>query len=301
MAIPFASKNGIAIGVLLLILLMTPITAYLVYQNQNPQSRASVSGGPGTMTLSPAALSLALGETKPVRVMFDTGGKTVTLVQAVLSYNFTGTNPQVTASNVIMDQALRNAGGGSWACTILSVTVVAPKVDVNISCNFSSDGYATTGAEALASFDLTANSTPGSNPFQISFDSANSLMYEKVLPTDPVKDILQTPTSSVSVTVGSGATVTPTVTPTATPAPTTSHKVCINSACAVMAGAGSNECATVGASCTQTFSQVAATECNGKYDPNCYNCVDDNDINVFDFTCFSAAYGKQRTSGVNWQ
>lgn len=294
------NRHGLAIGIILFVLLMTPVTAYLVYQNQNPQSKASVAGGTATLSVSPTTMNLAVGETKPVKLFFDTNGKAINGVQAILKYQFSGSSPQVAASNLIMNQTFRNASNGDWACGILNVDVTAPNVKIEVTCtNSSLTGYTSVGATEFAAFDLTAKSAPGTNPFQISFDSANSYIYEKVAGSTTAVDILQAPTSSLAVTVGAQGSQAPT--PTPTPAPESSHKVCINSACAVMAGAGSNECASVGASCTQTFSQVAATECNGKYDPNCYNCVDDSAINILDFACFGSAYGKQRTTGVNWQ
>lgn len=285
MAIPFASRNGLAIGILLLVLLATPLTAYLVYQNQNPQSLASGSAGVGTMTVSPTSLSLATGETKQVKVFINSGGKAVNLAQAVLTYPYSGSAPAVVASGVALDSTLRN---NDWACGILKVEAVAPNVEISISCTNSGEtGYVAPSNTLFATFNLTANSVPTANPFQLTFKPADSYLLEKV--SGPAVDILQTPTSAVAVSV------------TQPNSNSGTHKVCINNACALMAGVGTDQCSSVGASCTSTFSQQAATSCNGKYDPNCYNCVDDSAINILDFACFGSAYGKQRTTGVNWQ
>lgn len=296
------NKHSVGLFVLFLVLLAVPLTAYLAYRNQNPNSEASKTDGTGVVTLSPANLTLETGDSnkKKVDVMFDTAGKGVNGVQVILSYSFSGTDPAVTAGNVIIDPDLRTNSNAKWSCPTTKVEKGTGKVEIQLGCVFTGDGgYTTTGSEKLASFELTAASAPATNPFLIGFEADRNFMYESVAGSSAV-DILKTPVGGVNVTVGTAGGVTPT---TVEPTPTgNTHLTCINSACAVIAGEGADNCTKEGSSCTQTFSGDAALNCNGRYDPNCFNCVNDSEINSLDFACFRSAYLKERIDGtVKWQ
>ncbi len=281
-------SRPIAVGILTLVLIATPITAYLVSQNQNPNTKASDANGTALVSVSPTTVNLDIDETQQMKIYFNTNGLPVNLVQVGLRYQFSGTTPSVDADNVQIDQGLKDENPGDWGCTIHDVDVVAPYVDIKVSCsNTSGTGYTSTSNKLLATFDLTANAVPTTNPFQITFDTANSHIYERVPNADP-REILQTPTGTVSVSVTGDSNDSPT------------HLLCINNACVKAAGEGEDKCSTAGASCTSTFSQAAKTNCTGQYDPNCYNCIDDDAINILDFACFRSAFGRERTGGVNW-
>lgn len=284
------SKNSLAVGILLFILLVTPLTAYILQQNQNPQSRAAVSGGTATVSMSPATATVNVGDTLPVKLYFNTNGEAVQIVTMRVTYSYSGSSPEVSASALAIDSDFLVNGNGDWTCSVQSIDSTAPDVNVDVSCaNTNIAGFTSTSDVQIASFDLKATAVPSSNPLTVKFDPSNSRIRKK----SDNSDILLTPTSQLALTVSGGG--------TPPPSSGTTHKICINSSCAIISGSGSDQCTVDGASCTPSFSATAAAECNAKYDPNCYNCVDDGEINILDFSCFRSAYGRQRTSSVNWQ
>lgn len=273
------------------VLLVTPLSVYLLSQNQNPQSRASSSTGTAIMTMAPTSATVAVGSTQKVSLYFNTAGEAIQIVSMRVTYPYSGSSPEVAAQNLVIDPTFLVNGNGDWTCSVQSIATTSPNVNVDISCvNTNVSGFISNADTLIATFEVKANSVPAQNPVTISFDETNSHIRRK----SDNSDVLLTPTSHLVLSVSGSNSPPP-------PPAVETHKACFNSSCAVFAGPGSDECTTVGASCTQQFSPQAVSGCNGKFDPNCYNCANDDEINVLDFACFRAAFGERRGSGINWQ
>lgn len=314
-------RSKFSIGIIVFLLLATPLTLWLLWHNQNPNTKASIPAGTGTVSVIPTTKAIEVGQKTPVSVYFNPNGVRISGVAVRLKFkNDNASSPEVLASDLLVNTQEIN-GNNDWTCPVLKIKSDGAESNVDISClNTSLEGFTTTSEILMATFNLEAKSMPSQNPLIVSFDPAESKMWRK----DNAEDILQTPAGQLALTVSS-PNGNPSPTPSATPAPSPSpspsptpavslspspsptpaqgatHLTCINSACTKIAGPGNNGCLSEGSSCTQTFSSQVGRFCNGIYDPNCYNCVDDDAINIMDFSCFRAAYGHERTpGGFDW-
>lgn len=222
------SKKSIVASVFAVLVLVAGIYAgvQLVKQRQNLQEQAAVPGGQARVSLFPTSGSFKVGDSLPVSVYFNTSGVSVSSVKLRLVYPFTGTAPEVTASNIQINQVIESSG--DWNCPTKSVTTEGQNVAIDIACaNIGASGYSTTSDTLLATFNLTVNQIPQSNPFSLRFDPSQSIITQK----SNGQDILNIPDPSTAVgtfTVtndqGSPAPTSPpsttTTAPTATPSPT---------------------------------------------------------------------------------
>ena len=206
-------KVALLIIISLIIAVSIPVGVYIVSQQQDIRREASVPGGEATVTLSPQTTNKNVGETFPVTVSFNTSGVAIQAVAVRLMYPYSGDLPEVLTSNLQISPVLQTTG--DWTCPVKNVTPESNKVNIDVTCvNTSVAGFSSSTNIQLATFNLTANSLPVSNPVILTFDSAKSIITRK----SNGEDVLLIPTSSTSYTIaGSQAT-----TPPATATPTTS-------------------------------------------------------------------------------
>lgn len=224
------SKKSIFASVLMIIILAGGVFAgvMLVKQQQELREKAAVPGGQARVSLFPTSGSFNVGDNLPVSVYFNTSGVSISSVTLRLVYPFTGAAPEISASEIEINQIIQNSG--NWNCPTKTVTTEGQNIAIDIACaNISAAGYSTKTDTLLATFKLTVNKIPQTNPFSLRFDPSRSIITQK----SNGQDILNIPDNetgqaifTVSVPTGptltptKGASPTPTKIPTSTPTPT---------------------------------------------------------------------------------
>ena len=211
-----ANKISRALIILLILLLGLFSAVALVRRIQEIRERGAVPGGPASLSLSPAQSTNQVGDTLTETVSFNTGNVAVSAIAVRVKYPYSGSTPEVTASNISISQNLLSSG--TWSCPVQQVSTVSGMVNVDIACvNTSTTGYISPGTVQLATFNLTVNSVPATNPLVLTFDPVESIITSK----SDGSDVLGTPTSNSTITVQQAQpTATPTIIPTATTVPT---------------------------------------------------------------------------------
>ncbi|MBI3443144.1 hypothetical protein HY008_00570 [Candidatus Woesebacteria bacterium] len=211
-----SAKTIILIAVLLLLLTGIPVGIFLLRQTQEIREEAAVPAGEARVSMAPATATHPVGETFPVSISFTTQNIPISAIAVRITYSYTGTAPEVTASNIEVSPALTQTG--DWSCPVKTITPVAGKVQIDLACvNLSTQGYIASSDTLLATFNLTGNQVPVINPVVLTFDRDQSIITRK---TD-AQDILLIPTSTGSYTIASvGGDGVPSSTPS--PTPTTS-------------------------------------------------------------------------------
>jgi len=215
------NARKIILTILGLIILIGGIIAgvILIRQRQELQEEAAVPGGEGSVSIFPQEGNFDVGETFPVSVFFNTSGISISGITVKLNYPFSGTTPEITASNIQVNSAFTSSG--DWNCPTRNIVTQGGNVNIEIGCaNLSASGYSNNQNTLLASFDLTVNRVPLNNPTEVVFDSSNSIMTQKTTGED-ILNIPSGPTSVGVYTIG-GQAGTPTATPTTQPGVATS-------------------------------------------------------------------------------
>lgn len=178
--------------------------AFLLRRSTEIREQAAVPGGRAEVSLLPTSGSFDVGDTFPVSVYFNTDGVAVSGVAVRVTYPFSGSSPEVSASDVEVNPTL--LATGDWSCPTNNVTESGGNVNIDIACaNISAAGYSTSSDTLLATFNLTINETPSASPFTVRFDPSNSVITQK----SNGQDILNLPTSTGSYNIG-GFTPSPT-------------------------------------------------------------------------------------------
>ncbi len=224
------SKKSVFTSILVLLILGGGIVAgvLLVKQQQELREKAAVPGGQARVSLFPTSGTFKVGDSLPVSIYFNTSGVSISSVKLRLIYPFSGTSPEIAASDIEINQVIEKSG--NWNCPTKSVTTEGQNIAIDIACaNIGATGYSTSSDTLLATFKLTVNRIPQTNPFSIRFDPSQSIITQK----SNGQDILNIPdnesgmaTFTVSAPTGPsptptrGASPTPTVKPSSTPTPT---------------------------------------------------------------------------------
>jgi len=229
------SKKNVFASIIAIIILAGGVVAgvMLVRQQQELREKAAVPGGQARVSLFPTLGNLNVGDDIPVSVYFNTSGVSISSISLRLLYPFSGTQPEVTTSNIEINPIIENSG--NWNCPKKSITTEGQNVAIEIECaNISATGYATSTDTLLATFSLTVGRIPQTNPFTLSFDPSLSIITQKSngadilnIPDDETGTATFTVTSDtyVSPTIGPSPTATKVPTKTPTPSPTTTAKV----------------------------------------------------------------------------
>jgi hypothetical protein len=193
----------------------------LLRQRTSVEQEAAVPGGVAEVSIFPTSGSFNVGDTFPISIYFNTANVAVSGIEIRLMYPFTGTTPEVTASDIEINPGLLSSG--DWTCPTQDILQESGNVHIEISCaNIAETGYATNTDTLFATLNLTINRTPPVSPLRVTFDRTESVITQK----SNGQDILLIPSSEGSYTVGGApqATATPTTgvqaTATVTPAAT---------------------------------------------------------------------------------
>ncbi len=224
------SKKSVIASILGIVILAGGVVAgvMLMRQQQELREKAAVPGGQARVSLFPTSGSFNIGDNLPVSIYFNTSGVAISSVRLRLIYPFTGTSPEITASDIEINQIIEKSG--NWNCPTKSIATEGQNIAIEVACaNIGATGYATSSDMLLASFKLTVNKIPQTNPFTLRFDPSMSIITQK----SNGQDILNIPdtetaTATFTVVIPSGPsptptkvlTPTPTKKPTATPTPT---------------------------------------------------------------------------------
>ncbi len=213
------SKKNVFLSVLAVIILAGGVFAgiKLVGQQQELREKAAVPNGIARVSLFPTTGNFKVGDTLPVSIYFNTSGIAISSIKLRLVYPFSGTTPEISASKIEINNIIEQSG--SWNCPTKEITSEGQNIAIDIACaNISAQGYATSSDTLFATFNLTVNRIPSTNPFSLKFDPSLSIITQK----SNGQDILSIPDSETGTAVftvetTTGPTPTPTKVPTATP------------------------------------------------------------------------------------
>lgn len=188
----------------------------LIRQRQEIREEAAVPGGQAQVSIFPSSGNFDVGDSFPASVYFNTANIPISGIAVRLTYTFSGVDPEIAASDVQISPQLLTTG--DWTCPTKNVSAQSGSVNIEIACaNISAAGFATTADTLLATFNLTANRTPVTNPTTVRFDPSQSVISRK----SDGQDILLVPTSTGTYTISGQAVATPTPIQVLTPTPTT--------------------------------------------------------------------------------
>lgn len=228
-------KRIISAIILILIVAGGAVAGLLLLRERTElRDKAAVPGGQAEVSIFPTSGTFNVEDTFPVSIYFNTANIAINGIQIRLTYPFTGTTPEVTATDIEINPSLLSSG--DWSCPVQDIAQESGNVNIDLSCaNLSATGYASNTDTLLATLNLTIDRTPPVSPMRVVFDRTESVITQK----SDGQDILLIPTSEGSYTVSGapeataapttaqGATVTPvattaaTSTPTSSPSPTT--------------------------------------------------------------------------------
>lgn len=188
-----------SIGVVVLVIGIV-VALMLIPQEQDTRQRAAVQGGPASITVSPATISVAEGETKSAKVSFKTGGKTINTISVRMQYTGTAV---FTADDIVVSPQIPSG----WSCPLKASTNDASGTVVDVRCDYGSPGGYKAGS-ATQSLDLFSFSIKGvkAGTAKLAFDKTESTISE-VQPAgaDTASDILNFPADlNITVTAASG-------------------------------------------------------------------------------------------------
>lgn len=191
---------------------------YLVQQTQLLDKDASVvTGGKATVSLSPLAANIAVGESKDITVSLNTGTEQIQGFQFVLNFTYSGESPIDAAVT-----GIRNINGSTFSYNGATNTVVIGGGSGRIVIAGSIDsGSMSTNNEsvAVANIKLTGRKA-STTPVSLTFSSSNQ--ENRVYSGTPAVDILTIPASVGTYTITGGTQPSPTNTPTPINSPTPS-------------------------------------------------------------------------------
>ena len=214
------SKRSIIASVFAIVILAGGVYAgvLLVREQQDLREKAAVPGGQARVSLFPTSGSFNVGDDLPVSVYFNTSGVSISSVKLRLTYPFSGTTPEISASDIEINQIIESSG--NWNCPTKSVTTEGQNIAIDVACaNIGATGYSVGTDTLLATFKLTVNKIPSANPFSLRFDPSQSIITQKSNGQD-ILNIPDTETGMATFTVNQAPGPSPTPTKVLSPTPT---------------------------------------------------------------------------------
>lgn len=191
------SKKLVASLVALLIIVITVVAAvFLIRQRQDITGVADQETVTPTVSISPKEATVDPGKSQNVTLSFNTGGAIVSSVSVRVTYPYIGQAPKVVASDLAVSSQFGTSA--DWTCPVQQIRESASVVQIDVACvNSSTAGYSTNVEVPLASFTLTANEVPATNPVVLSFDTTKTNLTVK-----STSEKLDFSTSTGSYTIG---------------------------------------------------------------------------------------------------
>lgn len=175
-------------------------------------AQAVVSGGTGTIKLSPQSATISVGQEQAIDMTINTAGTAISGIAARLTIPVSGNDAQITAVSGNTDLA-----GSGWSFPIATYTTESGTTTIDImAINSTVNGYSVSSDTKIATIKLKANSAFSDKA--LSFDTGMTKMLKK----SDGSDMAAAPTNGNYSTGTGGTTLTPTATstPTGTQAPT---------------------------------------------------------------------------------
>lgn len=213
----FSKKKLLLLGFLFVILLVIPLTVYLVQQQQQSQIKAN----PNTaLSFVPASQTVAVGAKLNLDVLVAPGNNQVNFIKLVLKYD--STKLQATEKSFTVDPAsnLSVLQGPTVGTNSLSVVLSVQNDPTKVIQQNTKIGSVT--FDVIAASDTPTKVSFDSNQIQIrSINGANQDGFNEnvFLSGAPAEVTIQT-TEGVSPTPSVEPTVEPTATPSGSPTPT---------------------------------------------------------------------------------
>lgn len=207
------------------------LTSWLTKQRQEIRKKAASPSGIATVSFAPASGNFSVGQIFPVAVKINPNGVDISSVQISFNYDFAGQTPEIEIEDADLTKSGIQIPEGNLPLNydlpnsnIALIDTQNKKVTVILAA-YSLTGYTSSQEVTLTTINFRAVSPV--NQKTISFDPTLS----KITKLEDGQDILKTPTSTGTYTIGNlptgtitpPITLTPTIpTPTITPGPTTS-------------------------------------------------------------------------------
>lgn len=212
------SKKALIIIGLILTLTAIPLGVYLVKQRQDIRKKASTPSGVVTVRLDPASGNYAIDQNFSVNIKVDLQEINISGIQTYLQYGYTGETPAIEVQDADPNIPGIQIQTGIPALTYVDNTVTVDSVNKTVTIGltaYSTAGYTSPSEVTFGTINFKA--LAASNQIIVNFNATASKVIEK----ETGQDILLTPTSEGSYTIGGEpvATATPTE-PAATTTPT---------------------------------------------------------------------------------
>ena len=212
-----ATTKKVLVALLVIIVAIGGFVAGLILlrQRQELREEAAVPTGQANVSITPTSGDFKKGDTIKASVLFNTANIAVSGVAIRLTYQYSGTSPEVSASQIEVSPTLLSSG--DWSCPTKNVTEQGGNVNIDIACaNTSAAGFSTNTDTLFANVNLTVDRVPGVSPLIVRFDPTQSIITQK----SNGQDILLIPSTSGSYTFGGVVTSpAPTTRLTGTPTP----------------------------------------------------------------------------------
>lgn len=194
------------VGIVVLVIGVV-VALTLIPQEQDTRKDAAVTGGKAKVFIAPATISVAAGETKPIKVSFSTGGEKINTITMVMTSN---NSAQFLVENITKSPQLPTG----WQCGAPINRVDATAIRMAMSCTYTTPG-GFSASSATQVIDLFSFSVKGvaAGSATFTFNTTESTISRSVdsnAPADTATDVL-----SIDLPAPLAITVTGTTTPSA--------------------------------------------------------------------------------------
>lgn len=181
------------------------VALQLIPQPQDVRQKAATSTGTTQIKIAPTTMQLTFNEQKTATVQVNTLALGVRGMSAVLSYPYTGSAPNVTASDLVLAPQFTQA---PWTCDLKNISTENQQVIVTVSCRADAaalpNGFKTNSQFVdFFTFKLKAGTTATTTPLTITFNNQETIMTT-VDTTNDGQDVAAIPTTNLKVTVAAG-------------------------------------------------------------------------------------------------
>ena len=215
MSLP-SGKKLLLFGFIAVLLVVIPLTVYLVQQQQKTKSGAAPST---TLGFNPASKSVAVNDTVNLDVMMNPGTNQVSFVKLIINYDATKLATSA-AGAAICPQKPNDALCPNVIAfpSVLQGPIYGPgTISVTLSIGGSPQNIVQTATKiATLSFTALTPTDPGTT--QVTIDSQQGQVLS-IASTDQFNENVLSSVSPATITI-TGAVATPSPTPTPTPVPT---------------------------------------------------------------------------------
>lgn len=176
-----------------LLLAAIGVIASLILMNrpQDTRQKAATETGTAQVKITPATATIQPSQSTTSTVSFTTNGRVIQAIAVELNYAFSGSEPPMIASDIVIDPTIVVSG---VECAVKTISDSVSPVKIEVGCNIA-NGFSTETFRDLFTFKLTAGPDGSDNPIPITFNTANTII------ADSGEDIAAIPTGNLTVTL----------------------------------------------------------------------------------------------------